>query len=155
MRGTPFTVKERFPASVNAIRIRIRSSLLTSLGYEFTWIRFHLGTCCIGEEFTWGRVDLGAACKGSEVTWLPYDPNSSNGSTCATVNSYRLFNERCSADLEEMFVARYFPFWEGGLTKPSFEQHRMIKNWLDYWLFTVNGFPLISKHLINKTNLIN
>ena len=49
-----------------------------------------------------------------------------------------------------MLVACLFPFWEGGLPKPSFDKHRLMKTDLIIVL-TVDGVPLISKYSINNS----
>ena len=48
-----------------------------------------------------------------------------------------------------MFGGGFFPSWEGGLLKPSFDKYRLVKTVLII-ISTVNGVPLISKHSINK-----
>mgnify|MGYP007024976074 CR=1 FL=1 len=48
-----------------------------------------------------------------------------------------------------MFGGGFFPSWEGGLLKPSFDKYRLVKTDLII-ISTVIGVPLISKHLINK-----
>ena len=49
-----------------------------------------------------------------------------------------------------MFGGRFFPSWEGGHVKPSFDKYRLVKTYYMIIISTVNGVPQISKHLINK-----